>query len=90
MGAFNAADEAILIAKRNPNIYLDTSTAAYFEVKEAFKALGPDKLMMSTDWPGNDFRLEVLKIELMTEGDPDARRKIMGDNYAKLMARYQS
>jgi uncharacterized protein len=90
MGAFNAVDEAILIAKRNPNVYLDTSTAAYFEVKEAFKVLGPDKLMMSTDWPGNDFRLEILKIELMTEDDPQARQKIMGDNYATLMARYQS
>lgn len=89
MGAYNAVDDAIVVAKRNKNLYLDTSTAPYFECKLALKELGPEKLLMSTDWPGNDFRLELMKIELMTENDLDAQRMIMGENYLKLMKRYQ-
>jgi uncharacterized protein len=85
MGAFNAADDAVTVAKRNPNIYLDTSTASMDMVRNALRSLGPDKILMSTDWPGNDFRFELYKIELLTENDPEARRKITGENYAKMV-----
>jgi len=85
MGAFNAVDDAILIASRNANLYLDTSTVPYFECKQALEKLGPDKIFMATDWPGDDFRISKLKIEIMTENNPDARRKIMGENYARLL-----
>jgi predicted TIM-barrel fold metal-dependent hydrolase len=87
MGVFNYVDEAIQAAKQIPNLYLDTSTAPSLEVQLALKSLGPDKILMSTDWPTNDFKLEKYKIELITKNDPEARRKIMGDNYARIMKR---
>ena len=80
MGVFNATDDAITVAERNPNIYLDTSTAPMDSVRSALRRMGPEKILMSTDWPGNDFRFERYKIELLTENDPKARQMIQGDN----------
>ncbi|MDR3294428.1 MAG: amidohydrolase family protein [Clostridiales Family XIII bacterium] len=85
MCALNLSDDAILVAKRNPNIYLDTSTAELFSVKAAIKGIGADRILMSTDWPGNDFRMELLKIEIASGGDKSVFRRIAGENYLKIM-----
>jgi predicted TIM-barrel fold metal-dependent hydrolase len=84
MGAYGAVDAAILAASRTPNLYLDTSLCSLSDLKAAIRIAGADKLLMSTDWPGSDFRIENLKLELATEGSPEARRKIAGENYAQL------
>ncbi len=85
MCALNYCDDAIMVACRNDNIYLDTSTAELFSVKAAIKKAGADKIVMSTDWPGNDFRMELLKVELAAEGDLDTYHKITGENMKKIM-----
>jgi len=87
MCALNYCDDAILVASRNPNIYLDTSTAELFSLKAAIKKVGASRIVMSTDWPGNDFRMELLKVQIATEGDPEAYNLIAGDNYARIMKR---
>lgn len=84
LGAFGAVDSAILAASRTPNLYLDTSLCAVGDLKNAIKYVDTDKLLMSSDWPGSDFRLEYFKLELATEGDPAVRDKIAGGNYARL------
>lgn len=85
MCALNYCDDAITVAKRNPNIYLDTSTAELFSIKSAIKQLGAERILMSTDWPGNDFRMELLKISIACEGIPGAYAQITGENYARVM-----
>lgn len=85
MCALNYCDDAVLVASRNANIYLDTSTAELFAVKAALKKVGSERILMSTDWPGNDFRMELLKIQIATEGDPEAYRRITGGNYETIL-----
>jgi predicted TIM-barrel fold metal-dependent hydrolase len=85
MCALNCCDDAIRIAGRNENIYLDTSTTELFSVKAAIKQVGADKIVMSTDWPGNDFRMELLKIEIAADGNQDVFGKIAGENIKRIM-----
>jgi len=84
MGTVWNLNEAILVAKRNPNIYLETSGAQLLDVKLAYRSVGPDQLVMGTDWPGNDFDLERAKIE---RAIPDAahRAQVEGGNMARLL-----
>ena len=85
MCALNYCDDAITVAQRNPNIYLDTSTAELFSVKAAIQKVGAHRIVMSTDWPGNDFRMELLKIEIASDGDQETFRKIAGENMKRIM-----
>jgi predicted TIM-barrel fold metal-dependent hydrolase len=84
MGTVWNVMEAILVAERNDHIYLETSGAQLLEVKMAYGRLGPDQLVMGTDWPGNDFDLERAKI---ARAIPDAsdRAKVEGGNLAGLL-----
>ncbi len=87
MGAFGAVDSAILAASRTKNLYLDTSLCAAGDVRNAIKGVGADKLLMSTDWPGSDFRVEVVKIEVACEEFPGAFDKITGGNFLRLFGK---
>jgi predicted TIM-barrel fold metal-dependent hydrolase len=84
MGTVWNVTEAILVAKRNPNIYLETSSTQLIEVQMAYRDLGADKIVMGTDWPGSDFELERLKIAKAIK-DPDDRAKVEGGNLARLL-----
>lgn len=85
MGSFNAVDDAILVANRTPNVYLDTSLASWDNLMNAVRTGPIDRIMMSSDWPGSPFRLEQMKVELATPNDLVVRRKLMGENYARLV-----
>lgn len=84
MGTIWNLMEAILVAGRTPNVYLETSGAQLLDVRTAYRQLGPDKIVMGTDWPGSDFDLERAKI---ARAVPDAahRQRIEGGNLAVLL-----
>ncbi len=84
MGTVWNVGEAILAARRTPNIYLETSSAQLIEVRMAYRSLGPEKIIMGTDWPGSDFEMERLKIKKSVE-DPVHRAMVEGENLAKLL-----
>ncbi|MDJ1009280.1 MAG: amidohydrolase family protein [Paracoccaceae bacterium] len=84
MGTVWNVGEAILVAKRNDNIFLETSSTQLIEVQVAYRDLGPEKIIMGTDWPGSDFELERLKIAKSVK-DPAHRAMIEGGNLAKLL-----
>lgn len=84
MGTVWNLNEAILVAKRNPNIYLETSGAQLLDVKLAYRSVGADQIVMGTDWPGNDFDLERAKIARAVPSEVD-RQKIEGDNLARIL-----
>jgi predicted TIM-barrel fold metal-dependent hydrolase len=84
MGTIWNVNEAILVAERNPHIYLETSGTQLIEVQMAYRRLGGSKLVMGTDWPGSDFDLERAKI---AKAVPDAedRARVEGGNLAGLL-----
>lgn len=84
MGTVWNLNEAILVAKRNPNIYLETSGAQLIDVKLAYRGVGPDQIVMGTDWPGNDFDLERAKIARAIPSSSD-REMVEGANLARLL-----
>src|SRR4051812_20238813 len=45
------ADEAIYVARNNPNVYLETGWGALPRIKEGLAALGPERLTFGTDCP---------------------------------------
>ena len=84
MGTIWNLMEAILVAERTPNLYLETSGAQLLDVRTAYRRLGPGKIVMGTDWPGSDFDLERAKIARAVP-DPEHRRRIEGANLAALL-----
>ena len=81
--------EAILVAKRRPNIYLDTSSVELQCVQDAYRQVGPEQLIMGTDWPGSDFDLERAKI---AKAIPNARHRelVEGANLTHILDLSQS
>lgn len=84
MGTIWNLMEAILVAERTPNVHLETSGAQLLDVRTAYERVGADKIVMGTDWPGNDFDLERAKI---ARAIPDAadRAKVEGENLSRLL-----
>jgi predicted TIM-barrel fold metal-dependent hydrolase len=84
MGAVWNVPEAILVAERQPHIYLETSATLLSDVRRAYARLGPTKILMGSEWPGSDFDLERMKI---AKAIPDAgdRALVEGGNMAKIL-----
>jgi predicted TIM-barrel fold metal-dependent hydrolase len=76
--------EAILVAGRTANLYLETSSAQLLDVKTAYARLGANKIVMGTDWPGSEFALERAKIALAVP-DAEDRARVEGGNLARLL-----
>lgn len=84
MGTVWNVNEAILVAQRNPHIYLETSGAQLLDVKLAYRGVGARQIIMGTDWPGNDFDLERAKVARAIANEDD-RKLVEGINLARLL-----
>jgi predicted TIM-barrel fold metal-dependent hydrolase len=77
--------EAIAVARRYPNVYLETSSVVFFKYLEmAARELGPSKLIFGSDGPELDSRVELYKVRLL-KLDRDAEAQVVGGNIAKLL-----
>jgi predicted TIM-barrel fold metal-dependent hydrolase len=76
--------EAILVAKRNNNIYLETSSTLLLDVQSAYRDVGPQKIVMGADWPATTFELERAKIRAAIKNDAD-RAMVEGQNMRKIL-----
>ncbi|QMU96017.1 amidohydrolase [Microbacterium esteraromaticum] len=84
MGTVWNVTEAMIVAERNDNVYLETSGTQLIEVQMAYRRLGAEKLVMGTDWPGNHFDLERAKIARAVP-DQDDRAAVEGLNLARIL-----
>ncbi|MCC5949322.1 MAG: amidohydrolase family protein [Nitriliruptoraceae bacterium] len=84
MGTIWNVMEALIVAERNPQMLLETSGTQLLEVKMAYDRVGPDRIVMGTDWPGSDFELERMKIRKAVP-DADDRVKVEGGNLAAIL-----
>jgi predicted TIM-barrel fold metal-dependent hydrolase len=84
MGAVWNVPEAIIVAERQPHIFLETSATLLSDVRRAVARLGPEKILMGSEWPGSDFDLERMKI---AKAIPDARDRALveGGNMARIL-----
>lgn len=85
MGEVMAGEYAIDVAKRVPNVYLDTAITSYMAVVHVLEQC-PDKVFMGCDFPFYQFEMEIQKQKLAAEdlNDPEGMKKIMGGNFARV------
>ncbi len=63
MGGYFHVDQAIQVAARRPNVYLDTPAMPNpVWIRRALDQLGPERVVFASDGPGCDPRLEVYKV----------------------------
>lgn len=85
MGEVMAGEYAIDVAKRVPNVYLDTAITSYMAVVHVLEQC-PDKVFMGCDFPFYQFEMEIQKQKMAAEdvGNIEGMKKIMGDNFARV------
>ena len=85
MGGYFHVDDAIAMAERHPNLYLETSAMPYpGKIAEAVERVGAERVVFGSDGPGCNPALEVEKVRMLGL-DPDAERLILGGNAARLL-----
>jgi predicted TIM-barrel fold metal-dependent hydrolase len=76
---------AIDVAKRYPNVYLETSSVVFFEyLEQAARELPPEKLIFGSDGPLVDSRVELYKIRLLKLSS-DHEAKVLSGNILRLL-----
>lgn len=79
--------KAIAVAKRYPNIYLDTSTSStdFDCIETAVEVLGAERIIFGSDWPlfSHEFALARITSTSLTQGEKDL---ILGGNLRRLLA----
>lgn len=64
-GGYFHTNDAIRVAERHPNVYLDTSCMPYPKmIKEAVSRIGASRVLFASDGPGCNPRIEVQKIKM--------------------------
>ena len=76
--------EGIGLAKRFPNVSVDTSQVTVKFIEMAVKELGPDRVIFGSDGPEQDSRVELYKIRLLKLAAADEAR-ILSGNVRKIL-----
>lgn len=77
--------EAISVARRYSNVYLETSSVVFFKFLEmAARELGSGKLIFGSDGPELDSRVELYKIKLL-KLPPEDQAQVLGGNILRLL-----
>lgn len=84
MGTVWDVTEAVLVADRTDNVYLETSCATTLDLTLAYEGVDPEKIVMGTDWPADHFEVQLRKVHDAVP-DEDDRQLIKGGNMARLL-----
>jgi len=86
------AYEAVYIAKKNPNVYLEIGWAPQPRLREGVRALGDDRLIFGTDSPPNEMSVWIKMVEAMMKQPPfglglsrEGLYQILGENLRRLL-----
>jgi predicted TIM-barrel fold metal-dependent hydrolase len=75
---------AIDVAKRYPNVFLETSSVILWRYLELAASEVPEKLIFGSDGPDGDSRVEIHKIRLL-KLPRDRESKVLGDTVQRLL-----
>jgi hypothetical protein len=77
--------DSIDLAKRYPNVYLDSSIVLLTDYLEmAIKQLGPEKVLLASDGPDGDIRIDIFKIRVLAL-PKEHEELILGGNILRLL-----
>ncbi|HKK34059.1 MAG TPA: amidohydrolase family protein [Desulfomicrobiaceae bacterium] len=87
-GGYPWVNESIIVAERNPNVYIDLSEYERSPMSEAYiqaaNTMIPDKVLYASAHPFVDFR-QALDTYAELPFTPEARQQIMYDNAARIL-----
>lgn len=85
------ADEAIYVAQKNENVYLETGWAPLPRIKEAYQSLGAGRLLLGSDCPIQEIGSQMRVVEVLGWPSPmglgipaEEVEKILGGNAVEL------
>lgn len=80
---------AIAMARKYPNVYLDTSTVVITRfLEKAIAEVPTEKMVYGTDEPEVDTRLEIFKIRVL-KLPKEKEQSILGGNMLRLLSKYK-
>ena len=82
------SEQALMVAEKNPNVYVETSWASDSLIKRALNAIGADRVIFGSDFPSGNPINELAKIQrLKEEGviNQAEYRRIVGGNIKRLL-----
>jgi len=77
-------DQALELANKHDNVWMETASQSLTNIKRMVKEAPPERIMSGSDWPFYHLATAVAKALLATEGHPEARRRLLWDNAARL------
>jgi predicted TIM-barrel fold metal-dependent hydrolase len=87
MGGYAHADDALAVAERYDNIYLDTSALPYpAKIREGIGLIGAGRILFASDGPGCNPTLEVEKVRHLGLTDKE-QRLVFAENILTLLER---
>jgi predicted TIM-barrel fold metal-dependent hydrolase len=87
MGGYFHVHDAIAVASRCPNVWLETSATPHPErIREAVGQLGAERVIFGSDGPGCDPTIELQKVRMLGFSEAQLQR-ILSDNIQGLLAR---
>ncbi|NHN31725.1 amidohydrolase family protein [Paenibacillus agricola] len=87
MGGYFHVDDALLVAEKYENIYLETSAMPYPDkILEAVRRIGAERVLFASDGPGCNPELEVKKVQWAGLSEKEYRL-VMGENFAQILER---
>ena len=80
------ADDALELAKANPNVWLEVSGQGLDQLEKITKEFDRDRILYGTDWPYYPQSIGLAKILMLTERDRGLRRRILRGNAVDFLA----
>jgi len=85
MGGFFYVEEAIRVAEKNANVYLETSVMPYPRmINRACKAIGSERVFFGSDAPGVHSKIEIQKI-LSSGLNIEQQKEILTSSFLRLI-----
>ncbi|MEO8603105.1 MAG: amidohydrolase family protein [bacterium] len=78
-------DEALDLACRYPNVWLEMSGQSLDNVRTILERADPDRVVYGSDWPFYHQAIGIAKVLLATEGREDLRSKVLHRNAVALL-----
>ncbi len=77
--------EALQIAKRHENVYLELASQSVSNIRKILDEGPTDRVLFGSDWPFYHQATAMAKVLLATEGRDEVRRKVLYGNAARLL-----
>ncbi len=82
-GGKDAFEEAITVARRRPNVWIETSTLSYWRTRVILQKAGASRVVFGSDLPYSHPALERLKFDLLLS--PADRKKVYSENAKRIL-----